>query len=245
MEGFCHIVCEPRGGYERALLQAALQRGVAVSCVNALRIRRFAQAQGRLAKTDSIDAIVIADFGRLLEPNPMVPPSTKQEALCAMQPFKRSATHELHECLSHFPAVVLTGPRQCGKTTLAQEIAKSLDKPTLYLDLESATDRRKLTDPNAFLDALSDHLVILDEVQRVPGLFPQLRGIIDRRRTSSRFLLLGSASPLLLRQSGESLAGRIAHVELTPFRIPEVGVERLSQLWLRGGFPDSLLAPSI
>ena len=124
-----------------------------------------------------------------------------------MQPFKRSATHELHECLSHFPAVVLTGPRQCGKTTLAQEIAKSLDKPTIYLDLESATDRRKLTDPNAFLDALSDHLVILDEVQRVPGLFPQLRGIIDRRRTSGRFLLLGSASPLLLRQSGESLAG--------------------------------------
>ena len=162
-----------------------------------------------------------------------------------MQPFKRSATHELHECLSHFPAVVLTGPRQCGKTTLAQEIAKSLDKPTIYLDLESATDRRKLTDPNAFLDALSDHLVILDEVQRVPGLFPQLRGIIDRRRTLGRFLLLGSASPLLLRQSGESLAGRIAHVELTPFRIPEVGAEMLSQLWLRGGFPDSLLAPNI
>jgi predicted AAA+ superfamily ATPase len=161
-----------------------------------------------------------------------------------MQSFKRSATHELNECLAHFPAVVLTGPRQCGKTTLAQKIAESLKKPTLYLDLESATDRRKLTDPNAFLDPLSDHLVILDEVQRVPDLFPQLRGIIDRRRTPGRFLLLGSASPLLLRQSGESLAGRIAHVELTPFRISEVGVNRLSQLWLRGGFPDSLLAHS-
>jgi predicted AAA+ superfamily ATPase len=161
-----------------------------------------------------------------------------------MQSFERSATHELNECLAHFPAVVLTGPRQCGKTTLAQKIAESLKKPTLYLDLESATDRRKLTDPNAFLDPLSDHLVILDEVQRVPDLFPQLRGIIDRRRTPGRFLLLGSASPLLLRQSGESLAGRIAHVELTPFRISEVGAKRLSQLWLRGGFPDSLLAPS-
>jgi predicted AAA+ superfamily ATPase len=84
----------------------------------------------------------------------------------------------------------------------------------------------------------------LDEVQRVPDLFPQLRGIIDRRRTPRRFLLLGSASPLLLRQSGESLAGRIAHVELTPFRISEVGAKLLSQLWLRGGFPDSLLTPS-
>jgi predicted AAA+ superfamily ATPase len=84
----------------------------------------------------------------------------------------------------------------------------------------------------------------LDEVQRVPDLFPQLRGIIDRRRTAGRFLLLGSASPLLLRQSGESLAGRIAHVELAPFRISEVGAEQLSLLWLRGGFPDSLLAPS-
>lgn len=161
-----------------------------------------------------------------------------------MQSFERGATHELNDCLAHFPAVVLTGPRQCGKTTLAQKITESLKKPTLYLDLESATDRRKLTDPNAFLDPLSDHLVILDEVQRVPDLFPQLRGIIDRRRTPGRFLLLGSASPLLLRQSGESLAGRIAHVELTPFRISEVGTKRLSQLWLRGGFPDSLLAPS-
>lgn len=161
-----------------------------------------------------------------------------------MRPFERGATLELNECLAHFPAVVLTGPRQCGKTTLARKIAGSLEKPTLYLDLESATDRRKLTDPSAFLDTLSDHLVILDEVQRVPDLFPQLRGIIDRQRTPGRFLLLGSASPLLLRQSGESLAGRVAHVELTPFRLSEVGAERISQLWVRGGFPDSLLAPS-
>ncbi len=153
-----------------------------------------------------------------------------------MKPFARGATLELSECLAHFPAVVLTGPRQCGKTTLAQKIAGSLNKPTLYLDLESATDRRKLTDPNAFLDPLSDHLVILDEVQRGPDIFIQLRGIIDRRRTPGRFLLWGSASPLLLRQSCESLAGRVAHVELTPFRLSEVGAERIFKLWVRGGF---------
>ena len=161
-----------------------------------------------------------------------------------MQPFERSSAAEIRDCLGHFPAVVVTGPRQCGKTTLAREIAKSTDRPSLYLDLENAADRRKLTDPNAFLDSLAGHLVILDEVQRVPDLFPQLRGIIDRQRTPGRFLLLGSASPLLLRQSGESLAGRIAHVELTPFRIEEVGSENLAGLWLRGGFPDSFLAPS-
>lgn len=159
-----------------------------------------------------------------------------------MQPYLRVSASELQELLAHFPAVVLTGPRQCGKTTLAHQLAKTLGKPSLYLDLENATDRLKLTDSNAFLDPLAERLVILDEVQRVPDLFPQLRGIIDRCRMPGRFLLLGSASPLLLRQSSESLAGRIAHVELGPLQIAEVGAEECSRLWVRGGFPDSFLA---
>ena len=159
-----------------------------------------------------------------------------------MQPFPRVLATEIRDLLDHFPAVALTGPRQCGKTTLAHQLAGSLPKPCLYLDLENGSDRLKLTDPNAFLDPLAERLVILDEVQRVPDLFPQLRGIIDRCRTPGRFLLLGSASPLLLRQSSESLAGRIAHVELAPLQLAEVGRSQLFRLWVRGGFPDSFLA---
>jgi predicted AAA+ superfamily ATPase len=159
-----------------------------------------------------------------------------------MQVYQRVLSAELRQLLDHFPAVALTGPRQCGKTTLARQLEETIGKPCLYLDLENASDRLKLTDPSAFLDPQAERLVILDEVQRMPDLFPQLRGIIDRRRTAGRFLLLGSASPLLLRQSSESLAGRIAHVELTPLQIAEVGRNQLSRLWVRGGFPDSFLA---
>ncbi len=136
-----------------------------------------------------------------------------------MQQYSRVLATELRQLLDHFPAVALTGPRQCGKTTLAHQLAETLGKSSLYLDLENTADRLKLTDPNAFLDPMAERLIILDEVQRVPDLFPQLRGIIDRRRTPGRFLLLGSASPLLLRQSSESLAGRIAHVELAPLQL--------------------------
>jgi len=161
-----------------------------------------------------------------------------------MQVYSRVLSGELRELLDQFPAVVLTGPRQCGKTTLAHLLAKELDRPSIYLDLENLADRRKLTDPNAFLDALAGELVILDEVQRMPDLFPHLRGIIDRQREPGRFLLLGSASPELLRQAGESLAGRIAQIELTPFRLSEVAVAHQTRLWTRGGFPDSFLAKS-
>lgn len=161
-----------------------------------------------------------------------------------MQIFKRDQAIEVRELLEHFPAVVLTGPRQCGKTTLAQLLAETGESASLYLDLEKPADLRKLTDADAFLDAHAEELVILDEVQRYPELFPQLRGIIDRRRVAGRFLLLGSASPLLLRQSGESLAGRTAHVELTPLRVSEVEMGEAARLWDRGGFPDSFLAPS-
>lgn len=163
-----------------------------------------------------------------------------------MQIFQRQQMREIRELLGHFPAVVLTGPRQCGKTTLAHLLADAGAGAggSLYLDLEKPADLRKLTDADAFLDAHAGELVILDEVQRYPELFPQLRGIIDRKRVAGRFLLLGPASPLLLRQSGESLAGRTAHVELTPLRVSEVAGEDTTRLWHWGGFPDSFLAPS-
>jgi len=148
--------------------------------------------------------------------------------------------------LAQFPAVVLLGPRQAGKTTLAQAIAQ--EQPSIYLDLERPADRAKLTDAELYLSAHEDKLVILDEVQRAPELFQTLRGLIDRGRKAGRgtgrFLLLGSASIDLLKQSGETLAGRIAYVELCPLDILEVDStpETLNRLWLRGGFPDSFLA---
>ncbi len=144
------------------------------------------------------------------------------------------------------PAVLLLGPRQVGKTTLAQAVGDR--RPSIYLDLESDTDQAKLADSEAYLDRHADKLVILDEVQRLPGLFQNLRGLIDRgrreSRRSGRFLLLGSASLDLLRQSSETLAGRIAHLELGPVDVTEAGAAALDRLWVRGGFPDSLLASS-
>ena len=158
----------------------------------------------------------------------------------------RQAIEELSELLDQFPAVGLLGPRQAGKTTLALEIATQ--RPSVYLDLESDTDRRKLTDPELYLGQHLDKLVILDEVHRLPGLFKPLRGLIDRARRDGKragqFLLLGSASVDLLRQSGESLAGRIAYIELGPFNIRETDRGEVDRLWVRGGFPDSFLATS-
>lgn len=146
--------------------------------------------------------------------------------------------------LAHVPAVALLGPRQCGKTTLALEIAAQ--RPSAYLDLESAADRARLSEPTLYLEDHRDELVVLDEIRRAPGLFETLRGVIDRGRRegrgNGRFLLLGSAALDLLAQSGETLAGRIAFVELAPLDLTEVGSSQLDPLWVRGGFPDSLLA---
>lgn len=143
-------------------------------------------------------------------------------------------------------AVALIGPRQVGKTTLA--LALGEDYPSLYLDLEDRADRNKLAEPTLFLNQYQDRLVILDEIHRLPELFQSLRGLIDQGRRNGyrfgRFLLLGSASIELLRQSGESLAGRIAYVDMGPFDVLEVAGDgaALTRLWVRGGFPDSFLA---
>jgi uncharacterized protein len=160
----------------------------------------------------------------------------------------RRVLAEVTDALSRQAAVVLVGPRQVGKTTLALEVAKT--RPSIYLDLESPKDRAKLADPTLYLSSREDELVVLDEIQRVPDLFPALRGIIDRGRRrgrrAGRFLLLGSASIELLRQSSESLAGRITLVELGPLDVTEIGSGRVGEdrLWLRGGFPDSYLTRS-
>jgi predicted AAA+ superfamily ATPase len=152
----------------------------------------------------------------------------------------------LTSALVEAPAVALLGPRQVGKTTLALDVART--RPAVYLDLESEPHRAKLAEPELYLSQHADKLVILDEIQRTPQLFRSLRGIIDagRRdgRREGRFLMLGSASIDLLRQSSESLAGRIRYLELAPLDAGEVGRDRLDVLWLRGGFPDSLLARS-
>lgn len=145
--------------------------------------------------------------------------------------------------MRQFPALALLGPRQVGKTTLARSIARDLDG--LYFDLERPSDRLRLSGPELALGGLADRLVVLDEVQRTPGLFEVLRPLIDAHRSPGRFLLLGSASPDLLQQASESLAGRMGLVELAPFSVQELGIDfdTLPKYLLRGGFPLSWLAP--
>ncbi len=161
----------------------------------------------------------------------------------------RDAKQRLIELLRRFPAVALLGPRQVGKTTLALNLKGAGDVPPHYLDLELPSDRAKLADPELYLSTYDDRLVILDEIHRLPGIFQTLRGLIDQRKRKGKrtgqFLLLGSASIDLLQQSAETLAGRIAYLELTPFLVNEVAgldADATSALWVRGGFPDSFLA---
>ncbi|MFM1907290.1 MAG: hypothetical protein RLZZ591_967 [Pseudomonadota bacterium] len=160
--------------------------------------------------------------------------------------YSRNIYTHLLDAIDAAPAVALLGPRQVGKTTLALEVAKT--RPSIYLDLESERDRAKLAQAELYLSDHLDQLVILDEVHRAPGLFQVLRGLIDRaRRTGKRsgqYLLLGSASLDLLKQSGETLAGRITFLELGPLNLMEVGATSADDLWVRGGFPDSLQASS-
>ena len=141
--------------------------------------------------------------------------------------------------LAQFPVIGIIGPRQVGKTTLAKTLIQS--GKSIYVDLESDIDLAKLADPGLFLRSNSDKLIILDEVQRMPNLFPLLRAIIDEDRSPGRVILLGSTSPTLLRSSSESLAARVAYLELQPFNLLETGISSLNTLWQRGGFLPSFL----
>lgn len=158
----------------------------------------------------------------------------------------RQLHSSIDTALSNYPAVALLGARQVGKTTLARQIGDA--REAVYLDIERPSDRQKLTDPEAYLALHSQRLVILDEVQHMPELFPVLRSLIDEGRraglNTGRYLLLGSATGELLRQSGESLAGRVAYLELPPLQVQELAEDQQNRLWLRGGFPSSLLASS-
>ena len=157
--------------------------------------------------------------------------------------LERVIAKEVALRLRQFPVVAILGPRQCGKSTLAKRIIGAM-ADAVYLDLEIPSDLNRLSDAEAFLRANNDHLVCIDEIQRRPNLFPVIRGISDITGRDGQLLILGSASSELLRQTSESLAGRIAHLDLTPFLISETGSPAMQKHWLRGGFPDSFLAES-
>ncbi|TDW99105.1 ATP-binding protein [Dinghuibacter silviterrae] len=165
--------------------------------------------------------------------------------------IKRQAQSELTQLLEEFPAVGVLGPRQIGKTTLAETIAAAEKPEPIYLDLERPSEAAKLNEPEEYFEIHKGKLIILDEIQRVPELFQILRGVIDRRRRegfrTGQFLILGSASLDLLKQSSESLAGRIAYKELSGLTVAEIDHKTsadFERLWLRGGFPDSFLSKS-
>ena len=153
---------------------------------------------------------------------------------------------KIEKLMKQFPAVALLGPRQCGKTTLAKIFAKGNKRNTIYFDLESPADRQKFFDPQLLLTSLQDECVIIDEVQRMPELFPLLRHLIDTKKRAGRFLLLGSASPDLVKNTSETLAGRVYYLNISPLNITELPLKNntLAKHWFRGGFPDAYLAKS-
>ncbi|MBN1464916.1 ATP-binding protein [candidate division KSB1 bacterium] len=161
------------------------------------------------------------------------------------QYVERTVTEKIIAYLAKFPAVAILGPRQAGKSTLAKKIVASWEG-AVYLDLESAAERQKLTNPEIYFERQKNHLICLDEIQRTPELFTSLRSVIDENTRNGQFLILGSASRDLIRQSSESLAGRIIFVELAPFLYEEVKslANDKYMYWLRGGFPRSYLADS-
>ena len=155
--------------------------------------------------------------------------------------INRSLEKNIHRALDRSPVSALLGPRQCGKSTTARKLLGKI--PSVVLDLQDRADRNKLSEPELFFDAYRDKLICLDEIQRLPEFFSVLRSEIDRDRRPGRFLILGSASRDLIRQTTESLAGRIAYLDLTPFLLTETeGIVSWFDLWLRGGFPESALA---
>lgn len=156
----------------------------------------------------------------------------------------RTLLPRLRAALEAFPVVGLLGARQVGKTTLARAVVDTLGDHAIFLDLERPSDLVKLRDPEFYLGQHRRRLVVLDEIQRSPELFPVLRALVDADRRPGRFLVLGSASPELMQHASETLAGRIRHLELGPLSLAEVGPDHLQTLWLRGGFPDSFLARS-
>ena len=157
----------------------------------------------------------------------------------------RIVEKKLLDAVNNFPATGIIGPRQVGKTTLAKQLIKEIDKETVYIDIENPRDKIKLSDPVLFFENNIDKCIIIDEIQLMPELFSVLRPMIDMKREPGRFIILGSASPLLLRQSSQSLAGRIAYIELSGFNLLELDPGSENKLWFKGGFPDAYLSKNI
>ncbi len=156
--------------------------------------------------------------------------------------YNRNLEAEVLKHLNHFPAVVILGARQVGKTTLAKKLTSSIQKQSIYLDLELDSDTNRLSEPEIYFKLNKDKCIIIDEIQRMPELFPLLRAIIDQQREPGRFILLGSANTHLLKLSSESLAGRVSYVELTGLLHNEIhDIGKLNDLWFKGGFPEAYL----
>lgn len=153
--------------------------------------------------------------------------------------IQRKIEDDFYFSIQNFPVTGLIGPRQVGKTTLAK--TASYTSNSIYLDLEKNSDLNKIEDPELFFTEYQDSTIILDEIQHVPNLFPLIRSMVDENRRPGKFIILGSASPELLRQSSESLAGRINYLEMTPLNLLEINPEGQNNLWLMGGFPEPYL----